>query len=143
MCGGARGSAPGRKHLYRCWQARTPYEWANALHRRFGGPIAVSLELAKGPIVAALQKYDFLVLFPINPATLAKYREAFTPSHAKDDPTDAEYQLELLVRHRDKLHALKAQSAPMRALTSLVEQRRLLVDETKRITNRLTNTLKQ
>ena len=31
----------------------------------------------------------------------------------------------------------------MRALTSLVEERRLLVDETKRITNRLTNTLKQ
>jgi len=39
-------------------------EWANALHRRFGGPLAVALELAKGPIVAALQKYDFLVLFP-------------------------------------------------------------------------------
>jgi hypothetical protein len=52
-------------------------EWANALHRRFGGPVAVAVELAKGPIVAALQKYDFLVLFPINPATLAKYRQAF------------------------------------------------------------------
>jgi hypothetical protein len=29
-------------------------EWAKTLHRRFGGPIAVALELAKGPIVAAL-----------------------------------------------------------------------------------------
>src|SRR5947209_11256863 len=65
-------------------------EWANALHRRFGGPIAVALELARGPIVAALQKYHFLVLFPINPATLAKYREAFQPSGAKNDPGDAE-----------------------------------------------------
>lgn len=119
-------------------------QWAASLRRRFQGrPVAVCLELAKGPLVYALQKHDFLVLFPVNPATLAKYREAFTPSHAKDDPTDAEYQLELLVRHRDKLQALKAQSAPMRALTSLVEERRLLVDETKRITNRLTNTLKQ
>ena len=97
-------------------------QWAASLRRRFQGrPVAVCLELAKGPLVYALQKHDFLVLFPVNPATLAKYREAFTPSHAKDDPTDAEYQLELLVRHRDKLHALKAQSAPMRALTSLVE----------------------
>src|SRR5216683_2683443 len=119
-------------------------QWAASLRQRFRGrPVAVCLELAKGPLVYALQKHDFLVLFPVNPATLAKYRQAFTPSHAKDDPTDAEYQLELLVRHRDKLQALKAQSAPMRALTSLVEERRLLVDETKRITNRLTNTLKQ
>jgi hypothetical protein len=40
--------------------------------------------------VYALQKYDFIVLFPINPATLARYRQAFKPSGAKDDPTDAE-----------------------------------------------------
>ena len=47
-------------------------QWAQSLRQRFGSPIAVALELAKGPIVYALQKYDFLVLFPINPATLAK-----------------------------------------------------------------------
>ena len=73
-------------------------QWACSLRQRFQSrPVAVCLELRKGPIVYALQKYDFLILFPVNPATLAKYREAFTPSHAKDDPTDAEYQLELLV----------------------------------------------
>jgi hypothetical protein len=55
-------------------------QWALSLRQRFGGPIAIALELTKGPIVYALQKYDFLVLFPINPSTLAKYREAFTPS---------------------------------------------------------------
>ncbi len=33
--------------------------WAQALYRRFGGPIAVALELSKGPIVSALQKYGF------------------------------------------------------------------------------------
>ena len=33
-------------------------EWAKALHERFGGSIAIALELAKGPIVYALQKYD-------------------------------------------------------------------------------------
>jgi transposase len=75
--------------------------------------------------------------------TLAKYREAFTPSHAKDDPTDAEYQLELLVLHRDKLKALNPQSAPMRTLESLVEQRRRMVNDKNRITNRVTGALKQ
>ena len=69
-------------------------EWAKGLHQRFGGPIAVALELARGPIVSALQKYDFFTLFPINPAMLAKYREAFKPSRAKDDPTDAELALD-------------------------------------------------
>ena len=117
-------------------------QWARALHQRFGGPIAVCLEIAKGPLVHALQRYEFLVLFPVNPATLAKYREAFVPSRAKDDPSDAEIALELLVRHRDKLQALRAQSAPMRALTTLVEQRRNLVGDKTRITNRLCSTLK-
>ena len=64
--------------------------WARGLHQRFGGRIAIALELAKGPVVYALQKYDFIVLFPINPSLLAKYREAFKPSRVKDDPTDAQ-----------------------------------------------------
>ena len=80
--------------------------WAGALRQRFGGqPVAVCLELAKGPLVYALQKYDFLVLFPVHPATLAKYREAFVPSHAKADPSDAQFALELLLRYRAKLKA--------------------------------------
>ena len=58
-------------------------QWAQQMHRRFGGRIAVGLELSKGPIVSALQKYDFFVLYPINPLTLAKYREAFNSSGAK------------------------------------------------------------
>ena len=45
-------------------------QWARSIHERFGGPIAVALELAKGPIVYALQKHDFFVLFPINPLML-------------------------------------------------------------------------
>ena len=47
--------------------------WARSLFERFGGPIAIALELSKGPIVYALQKYDFFVLFPINPSTLAQW----------------------------------------------------------------------
>jgi transposase len=118
-------------------------QWAQSLHQRFGGQIAVALELAKGPIVYALQKYDFLVLFPINPSTLAKYREAFTPSHAKDDPTDAELALDLLMRHPERFAPLQPQSKDMRTLLSLTEHRRELVDDKTRFTNRLTDTLKQ
>ena len=45
-------------------------QWAHSMYQRFGGTIAVALELSKGPIVYALQKYAFFVLFPINPPGL-------------------------------------------------------------------------
>src|SRR5919198_1588275 len=117
--------------------------WVCTLRTRFNGqPIAVCLELNKGPIVSALQNSEFLVLFPVNPLTVAKYREAFTPSRAKDDPTDAELQVELLLKHRDKLTPLVPQSPTMRALAQLVEHRRRVVGDKVRMTNRLTSTLK-
>jgi transposase len=117
--------------------------WVTTLRTRFNGqPVAICLELNKGPLVSALRKYDFLVLFPINPLMLARYREAFTPSRAKDDPTDAALQLELLLTHRDKLQPLNPQSPTMRALTQLVEHRRRVVGDKVRITNRLTSALK-
>jgi Transposase len=104
--------------------------WVRELRRRFGvQPIAIALELDKGPLVYALQKYDDFVLFPINPTTLARYRQAFTPSGAKDDPTDAELALELLLRHPEALKGLKPQSAPMRSLLQLVHDRRRLVND--------------
>ena len=68
--------------------------------------MAIGLELNKGPLVSALRTYDGLVLFPVNPLTLARYREAFTPSHATDDPSDAELLLALLLPHRDTLQPL-------------------------------------
>ena len=117
--------------------------WVKDLHQRYGGRIAIAVELSKGPIVSALQKYDFIDIFPVNPATLAKYREAFQPSRAKDDPTDAELAVDLLLRHPEHFKVLKPQSAEMRALATMVEQRRRLVNEQGRITNRMRSALKQ
>ena len=62
-------------------------QWAEGLRQRFGGrPIAVSLELAKGPLVYALQRYAFLVLFPVNPTTLAKYVRPSTSAAPRTIP---------------------------------------------------------
>jgi len=118
--------------------------WARQLRERFGGrPIAVCLELARGPIVSALLEYEFFVIFPVNPSMLAKYRRAFVPSGAKDDPTDAALALELLRRHPEKVTPLRRESDDMRALRRLVEARRDLVQDRVRVTNRLTFTLKE
>jgi transposase len=142
ICLQAIGSAP-REFLCLDHRPDAIDAWVQSLRTRFNGqPIAVCLELNKGPIVSALRQYEFLVLFPVNPLTVAKYREAFTPSRAKDDPTDAELQVELLLKHRDKLTPLSPQSPTMRALAQLVEHRRRLVGDKVRLTNRLTSALK-
>ncbi len=55
-------------------------EWASGLRQRFRGrKVAVALEQSRGPLIFALMKYDRLTLYPINPSTLARYREAFSP----------------------------------------------------------------
>lgn len=119
------------------------HAWAEQIRKRFTGrKVAVCLELSQGPIVSALLEHDFFVIFPVQPSLLAKYREAFTPSRAKDDPTDAEFALDLLLRYPDKIVRLKPESPNMRMLRQLVECRRGLVDDRVRVTNRITASLK-
>jgi transposase len=117
--------------------------WATALRTRFAGqPLAVCLEQSRGPLIYALVQDDFLVLSPMNPATLAKYREAFSPSRAKDDPQDADSLLELLLHPRDRLKAWRPENVQTRTLQYLVEPRRRLVNDRTRLSNRLTALLK-
>jgi len=117
-------------------------DWAMEVHERFGGPIAVAVELQKGPVVTALLRHDFFVLFPINPLMLARYREAFTPSRAKDDPTDAELAVDLITRHPERFQPLKPQSVALRKLTALVEHRYKVLCDQRRTVNRLNHALK-
>lgn len=118
-------------------------EWANTLRSRFANrPVAVCLEQRKGPLIYALSKYEHLILFPVNPQMLAKFRQAFTPSRAKDDPTDAALAVEILLHHRDRLHPWMPEDPDTRQLQALVADRRRLVEQRVRTTNRLTANLK-
>jgi transposase len=117
--------------------------WADELRRRFGGrPVAVCFEQTRGAVAYALLKYDFLVLFPLPPARLSKYREAFASSGAKDDPTDAALLLDYVVRHREQLREWLPDSPQTRELQLLAEARRDAVDQRTRIANQLIAALK-
>lgn len=117
--------------------------WAAGLATRFGGrPVAVGLEQTRGALVYALSKYSHLVLYPIHSTTSARYRRAMFPSGCKGDPQDADLLLDLLLKHRDRLRALRPDSEPIRKLRALVEQRRQLVDQTTAHTNRIIDLLK-
>ena len=48
--------------------------WANALKQKYNGQkVAVACELKKGPLIYALSKFKHIILFTINPSTVAKY----------------------------------------------------------------------
>ncbi|EPB9509928.1 IS110-like element ISEsa2 family transposase, partial [Yersinia enterocolitica] len=117
--------------------------WLTELHQKVKGRIAIALELKKGPVVYALQKYPFITVFPVHALSLARYRQAFSPSGAKDDPQDAELALELMLRYPQKIKAIEPDNADIRLLQQLVEQRRQLVEDKRRFVNRIINTLKQ
>jgi hypothetical protein len=67
---------------------------------------------------------------------------AFTVSGAKSDPSDTDSLLDLLLRHRERLHPLRPDTVETHLLHFLVEERRQTVDERTRANLRLTDCLK-
>lgn len=118
-------------------------QWVASLKKRYArGRLAVVLEQKRGALLSALLKYECFDIYPVNPATIASYRETFYPSGAKNDDSDAELMLDFFKRHQEKLRVWVADDEKTRKLSILVEHRRMLVDERKRIGNKLTSLLK-
>jgi transposase len=119
-------------------------DWASQLSQRFAGrPIAVCLEQSRGALIYALMKYEFLVLFPINPKQLAKFREALAPSGAKDDPSDARLLAVFVKQFHSRLRAWLPDQPATRTIRLLAEARRQVVNDRTRLGNRLRQQLKQ
>lgn len=118
-------------------------EWLLNLHLQFPeGQIALCLEQSKGPVIYHLLGYDFITLFPINPKSLARFREAFTSSGAKGDSTDAEFLRQVVAGYHNQLRPWTPDNEHTRTIAFLVEGRRKTITERTRMTNRLRATLK-
>lgn len=118
-------------------------EWVMSLQNRYPGqPVSICLELKTGPIVSALQKYGFITLFFVPPKGLAKYREMFSQSGAKDDPTDAFLQLDYLMKHPDRLRKVTVDDEDTRIIQRLVEHRKFFIEERIKQTSRIGASLK-
>ena len=103
--------------------------WVAKLRERFGGrPVAVAVEQSRGALIHALLTYDFIVIYPLHPTSVAKFREAFKSSGAKSDPLDTDQILEILTKHLSLLKALNPDTRETRLLARLVEDRRKAVD---------------
>lgn len=119
------------------------HEWICRLRDRFPGQqIAVGLEQSKGALAFQLMQYGFITIFFVHPATVAKMRDAWAPSGAKDDPGDAELIMSIVRDSNHKLRAWYPESPDTRRLMLLTEQRRKLVDLRVKLTNALRSCLK-
>ncbi len=120
------------------------WEWLLELRQQHPqARVALCLEQPAVHLIAFLEAYEWICLYPINPITLQKYREAFVTSRAKDDSKDALYLAELLLTHHAQLKAWAPEDSQTRAVQQLVFHRRAVVDERTGLTNRLQALLKQ
>jgi len=119
------------------------HDWITSLLKEFGGSkIGIAVESSRGGLVYALMQYNVLILYPINPKTLAKYRESTCVSGAKDDPSDAALLMDFIYRHRDRCRPWCPDTVETRTLQLLCEYRRKLVNDKTALTNRLEALLK-
>jgi transposase len=146
-----------KSHAFSLWSEANPtpqsgelssrpeilHPWLQEIVARFKGkPIALALEGHPGAVLHLLAQYPSLTIYPVNPATSARYRKAFVPSGAKDDVPDAAVLLDLVHHHRDKLRILQWEDENSRQLAGLVRGRRDAVNRRTQTGNQLTSLLK-
>ena len=120
------------------------HDWADKLRQRFNGqPVAIALELTRGPLVWALCAHPFITLYPVTPQSSADFRKALHPSGAKSDPADSNVLLKILRCHRDQLHPLRLEDPSTRLLADLCRDRRDAVQQRTACVLRLTAALKE
>jgi transposase len=119
------------------------HAWLEQLRETCGGrPVALAVEAGRNALLHALLEHPWLTVYPVHPATSARFRKAFTPSGAKDDGPDAVVILTLLRVHRVQLQSLVLDTPATRELDALVAARRSAVDQRTRTTNQLGSVLK-
>lgn len=117
--------------------------WVATLQEAYGpGSIAICLELSRGGLVASLLQFEDIVLYPINPKQLSRFRDAMSPSGCKNDPGDARLLAKFVRDHHPQLRPWRPDDTATRALALCCESRRKLVNEKKRVLQRLQSLLK-
>jgi hypothetical protein len=114
---------------------------ADMLELAHGKPIAIMLEQSRGPLVYALMFRKNVLLYPVNPKQLVRYRESY-PGGGKDDPTDARYLARMLCERITTLTVWQPDDDNTRLLAHLSEQRRKMVDGQTKLRQQLTALIK-
>ena len=116
--------------------------WVGEMLKLAGGqPIAIMLEQSRGALIHALMFREDVLLYPVNPKQLARYRESY-PGGGKNDPTDAKYLARMLCERIATLTAWQPDDENTRMIAHLSQQRRKIVDGQTKLRLQLTALLK-
>ena len=108
------------------------------------GKVAIALEQRRGPLFYQLCSHlEWIDLYPVNPQSLASFRQTFFSSRAKDDPVDSQLLEELVRTHGDRLRPYQPQPISERKLDQYCRLRRGLLDLATQTELKLISTLKQ
>jgi len=106
--------------------------------------IAIALEQRRGALFYHLCTHlSWIDLYPINPHSLASFRQTFFSSRAKDDPLDSQLLEELLRTHPERLRSYQPEPTAERKLDQYCRHRRSLRDLATKTELKLISTLKQ
>ena len=106
--------------------------------------IAIALEQRRGALFYHLCTHlSWIDLYPINPHSLASFRQTFFSSRAKDDPVDSQLLEELLRTHPERLRSYQPEPTAERKLDQYCRHRRSLRSLATKTELKLISTLKQ
>jgi transposase len=119
------------------------HDWLKALGQRFGNrKVVLGIEACQSALLPIFMQYSFLELYPINPKSMARFREVVRPSGSKSDELDGQLTCQLVKAHRSLLTEFVAEDSLTRELELLVGYRRGLVDQRSGLANQLKSVLK-
>jgi len=118
--------------------------WLDTIEQQYPeGKIVVAVERSEGALVEMLLARSRLVVVPVNPVVLHRFRQAFVPSGAKDDPGDAALLADIVRTHPERFAALRPAAALLAELAALVRERRHWVDTRTKLVEQLIAVLKK
>ena len=107
-----------------------------------GREIHFAIEKGRNRVIYQLMLRENVVLYLIDPKQASRFKEGFSSSAAKADPTDSYYLGRMLLERKDCLRAFKPDDQPTRKIALFNETRRSLVDDKTRVIQQLTSKIK-
>jgi transposase len=119
------------------------HQWLKALGQRFGTrKVVLGIEACQSALLPIFMQYSWVQLFPVNPKSMARFREVVRPSGSKSDELDCMLMCQLVKAHRSLLTEFVAEDPLTRELICLVSYRRDLVDQRSALANQIKSVLK-
>jgi transposase len=104
--------------------------------------VSIGIETDHGPWVAAMVAAGYTV-FPVNPLSVARYRERHSVSGAKSDAADAHTLADMVRTDSHQLRPAAADSAEAEAIKVVARAHKTLIWERTRHTQRLRHALRE